>query len=303
MDSSFENNSRIPRSGFTLVELLVVVSIIGLLVALLLPAVQSARNAARRLSCVNRLRQLSLGVLNYESAERRFPPAGRLRPVDREPGVSWRVLLLPFIEEPALFEQIQPLPDGGAQNWELRNSRVATLMCPSMPERETTQISHYEAINGAGENGDRLVLEQDQNGDCFTDGIMYPNSRTRVRQLRDGSTKTLLLGERNYQPDFSHWMLGADKVGSPPNKLSSFASKNISHSLNDQVRRFKFDFKAPPGTEKTVLLNDLYFGSNHRGGANFSYGDGSVHWLDDSISFEVLKAMATRAGSEIVVVP
>src|SRR4051812_42419783 len=103
--------------GFTLVELLVVIAIIGILVGLLLPAVQSAREAARRNSCSNNLHQLGIAIHNYHDRNRAFPPGAYLHLNEDVSGISWRVLILNEIEESTLYNDVKPLADGGASNW------------------------------------------------------------------------------------------------------------------------------------------------------------------------------------------
>ncbi|KKL10766.1 hypothetical protein LCGC14_2552540 [marine sediment metagenome] len=103
------------KKGFTLVELLVVITIIGILIALLLPAVQAAREAARRMQCVNNLKQLGIAIQNYHSQHGSFPPGARLHKTETEVGLSWRVFVLPHLELNSIYEQINPLPNGGAK--------------------------------------------------------------------------------------------------------------------------------------------------------------------------------------------
>ncbi len=299
---------RCPRQhhAFTLVEILVVIAIIGILIALLLPAVQSARNAARRMSCGNNVRQLAIALLNHESAIRRFPPGSRLRTVDKRVGWSWRVKVLSYIEQTQLYEQIDPQPDGSVSSFSpFRSMRLSAFVCPSAPIQEegptVRQYSHYASISGAGKGGHRMILENTSCGDSDTDGIMYPNSRTRMKHIRDGTTKTLLIGERTYV--FRDWISGATKDGgTQPTMICSGSSKNIRYPINadtDQFGNYVGDFAAPQETRK-ILLNDLYFGSDHQGGAQFGYADGSVHFLSDTIDFTVYQDMATKAGGEII---
>src|SRR5262245_48641545 len=104
------------QMGFTLVELLVVIAIVGVLLGLLLPAIQSARETSRRCSCANNLKQQGLAVLSYEKDFRHLPPSTHLYSIPTKPSISWRVLILKYFEEPALYDLIQPLPDGSATN-------------------------------------------------------------------------------------------------------------------------------------------------------------------------------------------
>ncbi len=291
------------HSGFTLVELLVVITIIGVLVGLLLPAVQAAREAARRTQCNNQLRNLTMGLMNYESQNQRFPPGARFHEKDYQAGVGWRVLVLPFIEQTQLYEQIAPLPDGGATNWSATKSLIDILHCPSVPaesaDGQTIFGSNYSAVAGAARGEEVIELETFVCGNCATDGILYVGSSTEIQSIEDGTSNTLLLGERTYL--FRDWMGGAVKSGSPATSICSGAVKNIVYPINAshlEFGYFKGDFSAPAAERKT-LLNDLHFGSLHPGGAHFSYADGHVVFVSDSIDFTVYQDLATKAGGEV----
>jgi prepilin-type N-terminal cleavage/methylation domain-containing protein/prepilin-type processing-associated H-X9-DG protein len=298
------NSRRGARSAFTLVELLVVIAIIGVLLALLLPAVQAARAAARRTHCANNLRQLGLGLQSYGGQQRAFPPSARLRDLDDEPGVSWRVLVLPYVEQQALHDRIRPRLDGGVTTWAPRTHFVEGFACPeiSPPSGATTyKLSSYAAVAGAGREGEILDLEDNRCGDLDQDGVIYPDSRTKFSDITDGTSQTLLVGER--LDAYWSWMEGATRVGDPPTELCSEAAKNIRAPLNanpwdPNVGFYKGDAQAPAGAPKTALFNHLRFASEHEGGAHFSYADGSVQFLRDEIAFAVYQDLATRNGGE-----
>ena len=135
------------------------------------------------------------------------------------------------------------------------------------------------------------------------DGALYPNSRTRLAQITDGTSHTVAIGERLY---FSggvngDWMIGATRVGHPPTRICSASSKNIRFPINadpQQIGYFVGDRQAPPDGELSVLLNDLYFGSDHPGGAQFGFVDGSVRFLVESIDFVAYQNISTIQGGE-----
>jgi prepilin-type N-terminal cleavage/methylation domain-containing protein/prepilin-type processing-associated H-X9-DG protein len=287
-------------SAFTLVELLVVIAIIGVLLGLLLPAVQAARSAARRSQCANNLKQLGLGLQNYLTHSRTFPPSSRLHRTNYQPGISWRVLSLPYIEQARLYDEIAPLPSGGATSWAPKRMFLGVFGCPAVDldstDDEETKLSSYSAISGAGRNGQTVDLEDDLCGDMDTDGIMYPGSKTTVAMIQDGTSRTLLLGERLYV--VWDWMSGATKVGNPATSLCMEGSKNIRYPINARHEEFGYyvgDLEAQPAT---MLLNHLPFASEHSGGAHFALADGSVLLLSDSIDFTTYQDLATKDGGE-----
>lgn len=299
---------RLP-AGFTLVELLVVITIIGILVALLLPAVQAAREAARRSNCTNNLKQLGLAIQNYHGQQRNFPPGSRLHEIERRVGLSWRVLILPHLELNNIYEDINPLRNGGGENASAQDLRINVFLCPSadppVDALNTAVASNYAGVSGANDNNDSdysknvMDLEDISCGDIDINGVFFPESNTRISQITDGTSNTLAIGERLYI--FRDWLSGSTWRGSPPTKICTGASKNIRYPINADPAKFgyyKFDFDAS-ADQRTMPLNKLQFASEHSGGANFSYADGSVHFLTDSIDFTEFENLATIAGGEV----
>jgi prepilin-type N-terminal cleavage/methylation domain-containing protein len=305
------------HKGFTLVELLVVIAIIGVLVALLLPAVQAARESARRASCMNKLRQLTLAANNYQDARRHFPSAASyLVGVD---GFSHAAVLLPYFEEEALRQLVRPdLAWSDPVNKLARDTPVPQLKCPSQVNDEWMYTNdpagnlmqdytanHYEAVLGAKRQLctgtpaaapasepytlDCTVLAA--RGYAATNGIMYHDSstkrsRTKPREITDGLSKTFLLGELSWD-SYSHrsWIVG--RTGS-----YIYSGKNMYTTLKTQPRS---DFPATIGFPN----NDVSFGSQHPGGAHFSNADGSVQFVSENTGIDILRAFASRAGGEL----
>jgi len=293
--------------GFTLVELLVVITIISILIALLLPAVQTAREAARRTGCMNNIKQLGLGLHNYHSQNGVFPPGMRMHAKQRQPSTPWRVLILPFLELQPLHEQIGPIENkgdanyGGMANLEPRKFETQVFQCPSvMTSGGLDMPSNYAGISGTPSSEGAWDLDDTVYGDVYRNGVLYPESQTRITSITDGASHTLVLGERTYI--FNHWLVGATWVGTPYQRVGIAATKNVVYPINanhDRVGYYVSDRSAPLDAQRTMLLNDLEFASEHPGGAQFLLADGSVQFLAEDLELNIFYAMATRAGGEL----
>ncbi|MGL4513010.1 MAG: DUF1559 domain-containing protein [Lacipirellulaceae bacterium] len=296
------------RPAFTLVELLVVVSIVGVLVALLLPAVQSAREASRRSACANNLHQLAVAAAAYESREGLLPPGSRLHERRASEGVGWRVLILPELEEGDLYDAIGPRDDGGFDNKEPVAGLPHVFTCPSAPappgEFGGWGWSSYDGVAGAGTSeGGIRDLKNTIYGDVFEDGLYYPESRVRHAQIVDGSSHTLAVGERAYRDWISQWVVGAIWTGGSNRieEIAMHATRNVRYPLGGPPEAFGYfarDPDLPAGTTATLLRNDLYFGSHHPGGAHFALADGAAQFFSEGIDVNLYRDMATRHGAK-----
>ncbi len=296
---------RTADAGFSLVEVLVVVAIVAILLGLLLPAVQAAREASRRSACANRLRQLVTATLNYESQQRVLPAGALIHSQEAQQGVSWRTLILPHLEETALYLKLDVQPHGGAADRVAGRYINPVFQCPSSsPNLQPSDLplSNYEAVSGAGANADEIRdLDDHFCGDIYLDGVYYPGSRTSIDQITDGTSHTLVLGERNY--DLYNWVDGVSWYGSPDVEMCAYASKNVRYPLNANPEEFGYsisDRDAPAGALKTMVRNDLFFGSGHPGGAHLAFADGSVDFVSDAIDFLVYKGLASKSGNEVL---
>jgi prepilin-type N-terminal cleavage/methylation domain-containing protein/prepilin-type processing-associated H-X9-DG protein len=290
------------RFAFTLVELLVVIAIIGVLVGLLLPAVQAAREAARRTGCTNQLRQQAVALQNYHSQHKRFPPGARKNATEGEDGISWRVILLPLLEEQALYDRIGPTATGGANNMIAPQGEMPGLYrCPTALGQDSSalalQMSDYWGVAGARQQGQGLVpLEQLTCGDLHQNGVLFPDSRVNTAKIADGTSKTLALGERRYA--FTAWMTGSSWYGTPYVKYCSAAANQIVYPINASNQVFGYftgHNPLPAGGVRKMLINDLPFGSYHPGGAHFAFADASVHFLQEDLDVTVLEGLARIA--------
>jgi prepilin-type N-terminal cleavage/methylation domain-containing protein len=279
-----------PRA-FTLVELLVVIAIIGVLIALLLPAVQAAREAARKMSCSNKLKQIGLALQMHHNSNKRLPPGWlgfqpgtNIPDPEGERGWSWAARILPYMEEnnvaKALVHYDKPLTDD--LNKQARELVLDSFRCPSDLEPETFTLEsedgsgpiaelgkcNYVGVFGGGE------IEDDPNNG---DGVLFHNSRINYRQVRDGLSKTFFVGERSSRPGGSTWV-------------------GVFPGAEEAMARVVGVADHPP-TEQGVHLDD--FGSAHVGVVHFLLGDGAVITISEEINEEVYRAMATRAGGEV----
>jgi len=257
---------RVRQAGFTLVELLVVTAIIGILIALLLPAVQAAREAARRMSCNNNLRQMGIGLHNYHAAHQCFPPGGIeprtfARPAGRQ--LAWSVFLLPFIEQQTVYAMLDtaqafdsPANAAGAA------IVLSVYLCPSTPHQSLLHEGRG-ACDYGGIYGERITSPNNP-----PKGAMLYDQAIQIAQITDGTSHTLIISED-----------------------SGFADGQWINARN------VFD-QAYPINQAPSYENDIR--SKHPGGANGLLADGSARFLPETMNQTVLAALCTRALGEIV---
>jgi prepilin-type N-terminal cleavage/methylation domain-containing protein len=276
------------RCGFTLVELLVVIAIIGILIAILLPAVQAVRESARRIQCGNNLRQIIIATHNYESAYMRFPPA--YRAPNLNPGWSWGSYLLPFLEQRNLYEmgKVDELLFGGGLNpatpTAYSQTPLPVFRCPSdlggdlNPIRLNHAMSNYRAV--AGYSGQTFFSVDFDYG-----GVLFQNSKIRFSDILDGTSYTVIIGECKYD-EFT------DKRAAIWPGMSGL--RNGSIWISDVM--WWID-------EGSAFINGpapQAFSSNHPRGAQFAFGDGGTRMFPNGGQLNLLKYLAGRADGKIV---
>jgi prepilin-type N-terminal cleavage/methylation domain-containing protein len=302
------------RRAFTLVELLVVIAIIGTLVALLLPAVQAAREASRRTNCVNKLKQIALATLNFESSHRTLPPpkvlggpggliSGGSLDTYSQYG-STLVLLLPYLEQGNLYANYDlTKTTSSKENLAITNIAFADYTCPSMylprevPMSDcgeklgpgsyviSTRVDYakYMQLDGA------FTTPPPRKGDVYDLGI---------ERITDGTSNTILIGETNYGFESYIWDSGCGADGQ--SKWGEFrwaeaywayawghTNADVRYNFNDPSARWDGGFRAT-------------YRSDHPGGVQFALLDGSVQYLQTAIDKETLFALITRADEDIV---
>jgi len=291
---------------------LVVIAIIAVLIGLLLPAVQKVREAAAKARCENNLKQIGLALHSYADLNQYFPPAYQNHPTgpgDYAPGWGWGTLILPFVEQNALYQQLDPqhtlfgegsnpalakLPPGSKQQ-RLGETPLKIYRCPSDngPDlndfRNNYATSNYRAVCGY-DSGDGFFLTNHDWG-----GVMYQNSKTRVTDVTDGTSTTLAIGECIYDASANHdettSKLAAIWPGMTGIHLTSNGTSIFISCVMWWVDDYSFEIN---GTAPQV------FSSRHYGGAFFVFCDGSVRFFREGGNVTVLKYLGGRADGQVV---
>jgi prepilin-type N-terminal cleavage/methylation domain-containing protein len=310
------------RRAFTLIELLVVIAIIAILIGLLLPAVQQAREAARRTQCRNHMKQIGLALHNYHDRHQRFP----IGVTEQNGQLSWHAYILPDIDQAPLYNQF---------NWDGTSiyimspngphclQRIPVYLCPSSdanrnpvevwpsgfepnipgPPRPVETTHYYGVLGPQGVNLYSVVstpngirvgganypqstsvcpeLPAPSHGGFGTSGILSMDKATPLRDVTDGTTNTILVGELSWRKAnvYRCWFRGINGCGTG-------GSKNIKHPIN------KFPFT-------TWNANDTSFGSEHVGGTHITLSDGAVRFISENIDLALFKALGSAGQSEV----
>jgi len=292
---------RDPR-GFTLVELLVVIAIIGMLIALLLPAVQAARESARQLQCVNNLKQIGLAMHGYATANHNaFPPGRYNAPND----IGWAVLVLPYLEQSALAQNFHMNANFfDAVNQPVVQTPLAVFQCPSVPGTRTFQMltsagapfnppatgaaSDYFACYG--------VYDASYGSSTQCLGIFQNNAPQPLANIIDGTSSTILVFEQAGRP--AQWCNG--KLIAGINEVNGAWWGAWAAFNGPEVQGYDDSCTQSIGTCAVNCNNGRGLYAFHPGGANVLMADGSVHLLQTSTSLNVLYALATLANGEVI---
>jgi len=307
------------RSGFTLVELLVVIAIIGILIGLLLPAINAAREAGRRTACTDNLKQIGLALINCHDETGSFPPGYRATgtyvdgATDTTSGWSWAACILPYMEERAAYRAISlSLPVESPKNAAAIQTVIKTFICPSdMPPQAAFSVTDGFSISIATAAPSSYAAccgsDASDTFDATGTGIFYRNSKTRMADITDGASHTIMVGERAWAYAKGIWvgaiqdaviMRGALNTNpGSPNGSAPAATLVLSHChlINTE-------------NDTDGGLDD--YSSLHPGGANVVYADGSVHFIisipsdnpDGSYSANslIFQTLGTRANGDYV---
>jgi prepilin-type N-terminal cleavage/methylation domain-containing protein/prepilin-type processing-associated H-X9-DG protein len=325
------------RRAFTLIELLVAIAIIAVLIGLLLPAVQKVREAAARMKCTNNLKQIGLALHSYHDANRQFPPGyidGNTDPNstpdnDLGPGWGWAAFVLPYLEQDSVYRQINFSQGVGVGvNVQVSKTVLAIFQCPSDPFQDPVNVydssfstpiavvahANYvgcngwvECFNGAGGNPQAGLGDDGLPGiyGAAGNGLFYRNSKYRMADVTDGTSNTIFVGERSGDHSPSTWtgavtagrcpawMAGQEPNSPPPGPAydnADFAEAFVlAHCNATHV----------PSTDFPIFDPDTFFSVHTGRGANFLFGDGSVHFLTNTINPITYQALGTIAGGEV----
>jgi prepilin-type N-terminal cleavage/methylation domain-containing protein len=308
--------------GFTLIELLVVIAIIAILISLLLPAVQQAREAARRTQCKNNLKQYGLALHNYHDVYLRFPPAGQNW---GNPHVGWQVRILPFADQASLYNQIE-FGNANAYNKivggkELRKHTTPYSRCPS--DASAVRNTDWAQASYGGSMGSNR--NPSANGACnifFTPNVHYPDpggqgdhgnttekryisgmfgrllaDSPAIRDITDGTSNTIMVGEilSACHDHLTGWW---DYNG----MANAHASTSVPlNTMTTCESPYKPQTPEHPGCEPQNNWNLSWgFRSGHTGGAQFLFGDGTVHFLSENIDYETYQRLGIRNDGKTI---
>lgn len=308
--------NRDKRRGFTLVELLVVIAIIGILIALLLPAVQAAREAARRSQCSNNLKQLGLAMHNYHDVHKAFPPAAW----SSRNQLSWVTMILPFIEQQPLHDTVDFAAAAYSNaNRGVGTNQIAALLCPSSKTIRNTNAgddftvtgspavkaftTHYYGIMGPeGTNTSTATAYRvlpdpagtmNAHGGYADQGILGPDRCRNMRDVIDGTSNTLLVGEISWELAgcYRNYVRGiSGNPNDPANPENRNAACNPAKNVQYQINLVRYT---------SGNFNDVSFGSQHPGGCHFAVADGSVTFISETVDMALYLAAASRDGKEV----
>lgn len=297
------------HKAFTLVELLVVIAIIGILIALLLPAVQAAREAARRMSCTNNMKQIGLGLHMYHDTFKKLPAGWRgFDPSDGSPvawgvpGWAWSASVLPYMEQTAIYKNLIHFDEavGDPANDDVRVAEIKTFRCPSdigdatfqleggnpsvgTPVTFPIEIATGNYIGAFGTVEFHYVCNpsaSEYNG-CVGNGTFMLNQQFRFADFSDGLSNTLIVGERSSKHAPSTWV-------------------GVVTGAQHSVARVAGVASYPPNSEGTPAEYSHSFSSLHPAGTNFLLGDGAVRLIAETIDEDTYHALVTRSAGDIV---
>jgi prepilin-type N-terminal cleavage/methylation domain-containing protein/prepilin-type processing-associated H-X9-DG protein len=316
---------RLSPRGFTLIELLVVIAVIGVLIALLLPAVQQAREAARRIQCVNNLKQLGIAIHGFHDTMGHLPASNRPNAVTNLPRIAAITFMLPYFEQRVLFDAYnQSFNWSALENGTVVRSKINTLMCPASPRNTALDgdpqppmtwapmvaVTDYSPTIGVD---DRLVVSRLVG--VSGPGVLPKNVTSRLADVTDGLSNTIAFAESAGRPfvfrrgprdlgdTLTHRVNGGgwcrpasdfsiDGSSASGTVLPGPCPLNCTNGEDIGYVAFPYPYYGSEGTSEAFAF--------HPGGANFLLGDGSVRFLKETIPMRTFAGLITRAGGETI---
>jgi prepilin-type N-terminal cleavage/methylation domain-containing protein/prepilin-type processing-associated H-X9-DG protein len=297
--------------AFTLVELLVVIAIIGVLVALLLPAVQMAREAARRSQCMNNLRQIGLAILNYESAFSRLPTAGQGTDFSKSPPAtifdsqSLFTIILPYLEQANTFERfnLNVAYNASPQNIATAQQAIPTFICPTKAWR---MLPTDQQGFGCTDYGPIYYVDIDPatglpNKAIRVDGGLVKGA-SRIAEVTDGLSNTVFVGEDNGRDErmqANHVYI--DPIDGQKRRIWRWAEPDCAYGISKVINNNRTPRGGPSAcpwnTNNCGPFEEIF--SFHPGGANILMGDGASRFVNENLAVAPLRAIITRSGGEV----
>ncbi len=307
--------NRLSRAAFTLVELLVVIAIIGILIGMLLPAVQQVREAARRASCMNNQRQIGIGLQNFESSNEHFPPAWNgngsvagynndndeyLQPWTQRPNnggnfYGWSFFILPYLEQNTLYDQFDTTRNWSqVDGWSVKD--VVEYQCPSDSGPDLQGNSSYSGNNGLNQGKlnypaciGSLSYGDRNNGLLRSEwGVVWQDSRTTYGLIKDGASNTIFTGERDSLKANSAGRRGAIWIGRQNSQRQSCTGRGPGNATNTA--------NAPNGSN----IGWNIIASLHPNGGTTGLCDGSTHFISDNIDLEILRRLSAFGDGDVI---
>ena len=300
--------------AFTLVELLVVIAIIGILIALLLPAVQAAREAARRMSCTNNLKQVGLALHNYHDTHKTLPPGSQGNSAWGRDSWSWYCMILPFIEQTPMYDELDftnRINGAADRGGSARKSLLNDMLCPTDDRRIQEEgianwqnaLHNYVVCYGDANFNSGISPWNVVDGYAGTAGMFVPERSSAFRDCRDGLSNTALIGEIITPISENIWgALGRTQVAMGAG-FTTYLTPNSD--ANDRLNRCHTDLggglgaKCTPHADWDWGANVIALRSWHPGGANVTLADASVRFVSETVETDTWRAVGGRADAKV----